>query len=367
MRPTNFFTFVFRCLAMTALMGSGVLSDLRAQELTTRDIGGRLRETLSALDTVRMRYRLTATRKGVAPFERDVEWLASGNRRKLTSRLGDAPFSWHSFDGHRSYEVSFKPGEPAHVERIVKTNALPDGLKHAQTPAFWIGLQVFGRTGTLADAVTDGRAKVGVEETLEGLRVVRIDLGEHERHPGNSWHYEAVLATDRDWLPLELIARPSKSNVKNDQLRDEVGEYKFTVSDFRLVRDQALDRDCWVPWRMQMHMNLVDLDIQVDSAMVNQSVSDREFLPPQPAPDTYIVDDTIPGRRSVTIHSPKAALADQAAVLAREVQLPVSSTGNLVEAIPPSSGWLTRLAFWTGATTLLGAAVVYTFRNRPRC
>lgn len=349
-----------------------------AADPTPQELAAKLRETLTGLHTIEMEYRQEIVSEtgenGRETISRTLNWLADGERGRIAAFTDGEMSGWWGFDGRHGYRVGFRPNEPGVPREIITATTPPAVLTIEYTPAYWLGLKV----SEIGDSLTLDRLLAGEglleneetsivgEETWEGLPVFRVKLGERMSQNSGLWTHTAVICPGRDGLPVEIIVAPSEINPLAERINRVTGPFRFTVSEFREVHDEALQKTRWLPWRMSLKNKLCEWKIDVTLARVNHSIPAGEFDPPPPQPGTNLIDETVPGRqRQVTVYMPEIALARQANDLVAAVRPETPATADVAAAVavPPNPGRWGRIAAWAGSFLLLAAGLVYAYRS----
>ncbi|MGC1274920.1 MAG: hypothetical protein WBC44_14535 [Planctomycetaceae bacterium] len=361
------------CLRTAALLSHfsiaaailSLASPATAADPTPQELAARLRETLTGLHTIEMEYReSTSNQFGDKPsntFINEYEWIRDGQRQLLVRKEGDFAAGQWSFDGNYGFSVGYRKGQPDTAREITKSRSVPWQLNNQYTPAFWMGLRLSELNENLAELLLDPQARVTGSELRGDLKLYRVDLGTHGDEASDPWSWSVSLCPDRDGLPVEIIRTPAANHPDRKRLEELIGETSFVVTEFRAIRDHALQRDRWVPWNMRLEMAKSTWTLDMVLARVNHDVSPERFVP-QPGAGTFAIDETTPGRRSVRVNLPQEARSQRAQDLIEEVRAP-SATPRPAVAAPPDSGRWSRRAAWGGAILLFVAAVTYFRRS----
>lgn len=334
-----------------------------SQEVTLVVLRGQLKETLSALDRMRVRYRMTSTYKGKS-LHIDCDWIRDGARGRVVATRDGLPSEWHSFDGKFGYSIGWHPDRPHFPREINKTSAPSEFLDTNFSPDNLLGVQLVARDLDLSILLDGQQARIVKTETKDGLVRCLVDLGVHQDQFGKSWHFTAVLAPGRDGLPVEFTTDIRGIDPEAEQIRKFMGSRVCTIEEFRQVHDSTLNRDAWFPFRGQLTMKESSIKIEVMEAVLNPPVEDSLFVP-EPQAGTKLIDDTIPSRRVVQIHQPEIAAAEEADRMAKELRdMPKTSKPHIRAVALPANPYLVwSWLRWVGAIALLVIGAVYAWRS----
>lgn len=347
-------------LLLCRLMASAAES---SPEVTLDSLRGQLKETLSSLDRMRVRYRMTATYKGKA-LQIDCDWIRDGARGRVVVTRDGLPSEWHSFDGKIGYSIGWHPDRPEFPREINKTSAPSEFLVSNFSPDNLIGVRLVARDLDLSILLDDQQARIVKTETKDGLVRCLVDLGVHQDQFGKSWHFSAVLAPGRDGLPVEFMTTAHGDDPESEQVRNRVGPRVCTIEEFRQVHDSTLNRDAWFPFRGQLTMKESSVKIEVMDAVLNVPVDDSLFVP-VPQAGTKLIDDTTPNRRVVQVHQPEIAAAEEAERMAKELRdMPKSSKSDIHAVALPANPYLVwSWLRWVSVVALLVIGAVYAWRS----
>lgn len=338
----------------------------RSADPSVEDLAARLRETLTGLHTIEASFLRTVRNDEGGVFVNECHWLSDGGRFKFvadpnTSGAGLSN-AWISFDGRTGHTVTRKGDFP---KQITKVSGIPEQFRSVSTPSRWLGLTLNETDGTILDLLESGKASVIAAESWNGLPAYRVDLGTHETRLAGPWRYTALLCPDRGGLPVEIECRLGDQHPSAEK-RGLIAATLYTVTEFEPVSDQTLGVQHWFPWKMQRSDHRVTQTLEMTEVRINGPVSKSAFTPPAPQPGTWVVDESVPGRRTERMYEDKKWLAERAPALTQEIQTNIRSAADpkgAAVARRPGAGWLSRTAPWLGAGALVLAGALYAVRS----
>ena len=351
--------FAYGAMPLVFASVCGVVAAPRAAaEPSLRALTAQLQETITGLGTVELEYEYVHGPEGKLKKNR-CQWVADGRKRLLVTYPGDLPQGWESFDGRFGYRATWDPEQPGFMRNVAKFDTLPIATT-AYTPEYWLGLRLSRELDDgLVALLGRKESKLAGDDTWNGLATHRVDLGVHPKRSG-PWRWTATLCPGRDGLPVEITSEAAETHPKFEELRDRRGTVRFAVDEFRLVRDETLARDRWIPWVMRLDIGRTRHLLHVDSARINHEVPKATFVP-APMPGTTLINRSSTGAQTVAVHRPREAVARQAGILAKAVAPPTTASSAVAQQ--PSADGIFAALRWLGASAVLVAALLFVWRS----
>lgn len=312
-------------------------------ESTLASLRGQLRETLTALHSIDVSYKLTSTYGG-GVRQSDCEWTKEGGRLRLVTQRDGQPNTWFSFNGTHGYSVGWHPERPGFPREINTSKSIPEALLSEYVPAFWLGLRWRGADTDLLTLMDQSQTRVIRSEFHDNHVAHVVDLGVLPNPGSCGWHWTAVLCPTFGGLPVELIGEPEGASAEATRLRNLTGTIRFSATNFKQVTDQTLNQQRWFPRNMILSMKPSRWELSVADVTINGAYAPAFFAPPAPQSGTYLNDDTVPGERRYKIHDAESILLEQGAILreAPQNELASQAINRPAVAMPPDGSrvWL---------------------------
>lgn len=351
-------------LPSAVIVGSLALFGLRniaqAEEPTLESLRSQFKESMSALVRLKLNYLLTSVGNNQTnQFENSL--VMDGDRQQCSSSLAGKRMAWDSYDGKYGYSVGWHHERPDFPREIIKTSSPSEFLLSNYTPLSFLGVRLVASDLNLSSLIDDSQARLVKTETHDGNVRCHIDFGEHQDQYQKKWRFTAILAPNRDGLPVSITATLLGNEPAIVQERNVLGSPIYAVDEFQQIHDNTLNRMAWFPMRGSLKFKSSSYQFEVREVVLSPSIENSLFSP-TPQPGTKLIDDTIPNRRKVEVFQPELAL--QAVVDQHATNLAVNPTGKQAVAAPKDWFLVWNRLRWGGAILLVICGAIYAWSSR---